>query len=82
MGGFVEDRKRRLVAVAKILSKELEQNNKADYEDIIFKVQMETGVTDHKAREYLTLVVRSNNLETVKEETKTGRRYWILPKKV
>jgi len=80
MRGAVESRKERVSFVARRLDKNLAEKGKVDYEIFIVKICIETGVTDKKAREYLRLVMASNDLETELEQTKTGRIYWIKPK--
>lgn len=82
MPGFVEDRKRRLASVARLVEKNLGINGKANYEKVIIEIQFSLGVTDKKAREYLQLIIAKFDLTTEMEETRTGRIYWIKTKEI
>ena len=81
MKGAVEARKERVSFISRKLEKELSLNGKVDYERFVVTIQIETGVTDKKAREYMRLIMVNNDLTTSLEENKTGRVYWIEPKK-
>lgn len=80
MRGAVEARKERLAWVTKELTKELTEKGKADFENFIVKIQIATGVTDKKAREYMRLLMVHNDLTTEFEQTNTGRVFWIKKK--
>lgn len=82
MPGFVEERLRRVAIVSKLVKKGLEEKGKVDYEQLVYEIQFQTGVTDKKAREYLQIIIRKFNYETEMEETKYGRIYWIKPRRV
>lgn len=72
MSSAVEKRKRRLSLVKATLDKDLERGP-LDFEKFVKKVMLLTGVTQFKAREYLSLIIESYDYKL--EQTTPVKRY-------
>ena len=57
-GTFI--RKERLMAIAKEIAYDLNQDKRCVYEDVILWCQYNIGLTEKKAREYVDVVVKAH----------------------